>query len=101
VERPVIFALTPRAGRWNHRYLVPTDVAWPQDLISQLADEAQKEVPTPNSLRAMRPTLQQTTRRVGPEYLIIRDERLALINEKEREVLGRRPANHRRCSFVL
>src|ERR1700684_3627295 len=84
MEKPVIFALTPRAGRWNHRYLVPTHVAWSQHLLSRLADEAQKEVSDSSSLRARRQAFQQTTGRVGPEYLVVRDERLVRIGDRER-----------------
>lgn len=87
MEKPVIFALTPRAGRWNHRYLAPTHFAWSQQMLSRLGDEAQKQTSDPNSLRASRQASQQTTGRVGSEYLVVRDERLTTLTDRERRSL--------------
>ena len=46
--------------------------------------------PTLNALRAIRQASQQTTGRLGPEYLIVQDERLARIGDTERHELEAR-----------
>ncbi len=76
MEQPIVFALTPRAGQWNHRYLVPRESCWPQEVLSRLADRAREKPHGFDYVSASRKVSQPTTGRIGLELLVLHDDRL-------------------------
>lgn len=87
MEGTLMFALTPRAGRWNHRFIVPVGSRWSDQTLSRLADEA-GSVNAPASVIAARTTVvQATTGRTGEELLVLKDSRLGRLNRAAQQVV--------------
>ena len=84
MEGPVMFALTPRAGRWNHRYLVPIGSKWSQQALSTLVLKA-TENRQRSVISASTSVVQATTGRSGEEMLVLKDERLACLSPVKRD----------------
>lgn len=91
-----MFALTPRAGRWNHRFLVPSGSRWSQQALSKLV-EAAKESRQPSIISTNRSVVQATTGRTGEELLILKDERLTRLSTTARELIQKRVDDHAEC----
>lgn len=73
-----MFALTPRAGRSNHRYLVPHGTNWTEDSLTRLAALAgnRDEMITEDCISVGRQVTQDFTGRPAREFLLIQDPRL-------------------------
>jgi hypothetical protein len=79
MEMPVLFILTPRAGRWNHRYLVPSRAPWSrsEEQLGQWARWAAEREDGTDYVSVCREVSQAGDGRIGTEWLILRDARLA------------------------
>lgn len=84
MDEPMIFALTPRAGRWHHRFLIPTGAAWPQEKLGRLADQASKSSEGSDYVSFQRSVTQSTTGRTGVELVLIQDSRLRGVDSETR-----------------
>jgi hypothetical protein len=87
VEGPIIFGLTPRAGRWNHRYLIPCGATSPELLLGRLADRARKADRGDDYIAVRRNVAQTATGRAGTELLVVQDDRLRHVGNAGRERL--------------
>ncbi len=90
MEQPVVFALTPRAGHWNQRYLVPEQSAWSEKQLGQWLSQAREESHHSEYLLVRRNTCQPTTGRIGEEQIILRDPRLTSIAPTQRRDIEER-----------
>jgi hypothetical protein len=73
MEEPIVFALTPRAGRWNHRFLVPRGTSVSQGELMRIADSVGG---CSDIVSASREVQQLNSGRPGPERLVVKDSRL-------------------------
>jgi len=75
MEEPLVFALTPRGGRWNHRYLVPRNCNVSQRKLLAIAEQACSGQ-SPHVVSVSREVQQPASGRPGREILIATDSRL-------------------------
>ncbi|MHB1035012.1 MAG: hypothetical protein ACYC35_15240 [Pirellulales bacterium] len=68
---PFLIAETPRAGKWNHRFVVPLGKNVEQSEASCWCDLAAREPEGEQHLAAVRDVPQETTGRVGKEILVL------------------------------
>ena len=87
MDKPVIFALTPRASRWNHRFLVPPNAPWSRDKLSRLAESVQKMPEGEDYISIQREVVQESTGRKGMELLVCQDRRLQSMASGARDQL--------------
>ena len=70
--RPVLFAETPRAGRWNHRFLIPSHVEVDQSRLATWASRARRHDRGDDYLAAIRRNVVQASGgREGDELLVL------------------------------
>lgn len=88
MDKQMIFAMTPRAGMWNYRYLVPTGGdKWPQKELSRLADAAGKSDRGDEFLSVSQEVSQPSTGRVGSELLVVADSRIKTLRAKQDQAI--------------
>jgi hypothetical protein len=91
-QHPIVFAMTPRAGRWNHCFLVPDGSIVPHAELARLTEAALARNDLGSTLvYADREVPQTTTGRMGYELLVAHDPRLAqseTVREQIQELLS-------------
>lgn len=80
----IVFAVTPRAGRWNHRYLVPVSAHWSEGDLVQWSDQAGRRTGGERCLTVSRDVRQSSTGRTGTERVILCDPRLSALRDHPR-----------------
>lgn len=68
---PYLIAMTPRAGRWNHRYLVPPDLNLTSEVLGRLTRMADQQPQGPAWIAVSQEVQQEGGGRVGQEMLIL------------------------------
>lgn len=76
MEQPVVFALTPQGGHWNHRFLVPGQTGVSQSELLALAERARRGG-ADDIICVTREVQQVFNGRPGVELLVIMDARLS------------------------
>ncbi len=87
---PYLIAMTPRAGRWNHRYLVPPDLNLSTVVLGRLTRMAGQQPQGPAWLAVSHEVQQVGGGRVGQEMLILGDLDVQGLSPKARERLQER-----------
>lgn len=84
---PYLIAITPRAGRWNHRYLVPPDLSLSTEVLGRLTRMASQQ-PQGQAWLAVSHEVQQVGGdRTGQEMLILGDLDVDSLTPEARERL--------------
>ncbi|MEY6431172.1 hypothetical protein ABC977_01985 [Thioalkalicoccus limnaeus] len=86
--QPTFIAKTPRAGEFNHRYLVPLQHGWAETEIYALARRATGRVCGPDFLAAYRQVRQLKGGRSGEEAVILAGIDTAALGERQKVILG-------------
>ena len=85
MNQPCLIAATPRAGRWNHRFLVPPQTSFSEAEVAHWADEARRSDVGPDYLAAVRQgVVQQASGRSGIELLILVALPIERLSESDR-----------------
>lgn len=71
MDRPLLFAETPRAGRWNHRFLVPEDLDMSEEELAEEASYARQQSQGDNYLAVVREVHQPSSGRPADELLVL------------------------------
>jgi hypothetical protein len=79
--------LTPRAGRWNHRYLVSRPGFRDEKILDHLFLRSREGSDGDDLLVVRRMVFQPTTGRRGEEILLLQDARLSRMMPEQREVM--------------
>lgn len=87
---PYLIAMTPRAGRWNHRYLVPPDLNLSTVVLGRLTRMAGQQPQGPAWLAVSHEVQQVGGGRVGQELLILGDLDVQRLSHEAREHLLKR-----------
>ncbi|MGQ9770944.1 MAG: hypothetical protein ACUVQG_10335 [Thermogutta sp.] len=85
-----LFAMTPRAGRWNHRYLVPPGTVWTEKELAEQVSEADARPMGRDYVAIVRTATQTSTGRRASEMLILTDPRLAQLSPKDRDEVAKK-----------
>jgi hypothetical protein len=84
---PYLIALTPRAGRWNHRYLVPPNLNLDTTVLGRLTSMAGQEAQGMAWLAVSHEVQQVGGSRAGKEILILGDLDVERLSPEAREHL--------------
>lgn len=84
---PYLIAMTPRAGRWNHRYLVPPDLNLTSEVLGRLTRMADQQPQGPAWIAVSQEVQQEGGGRVGQEMLILGDLNVQRLSPDTREQL--------------
>ena len=84
---PYLIAMTPRAGRWNHRYLVPPDLNPSTEVLGRLTRMANQQPRGPAWLAVSHEVKQVGGGRTGQEMLILGDLNVERLTREARERL--------------
>lgn len=88
MNRLLLFAETPRAGRWNYRFLVPLTSPVSQDDLQRYASAARAKDDGPDYLSVRREgVMQMTTERKGSEMIVLAGRDLNDMSDANRERL--------------
>ncbi|MGQ9607350.1 MAG: hypothetical protein ACUVTW_14215 [Thermogutta sp.] len=87
MRRCRVFAITPRAGSRNHRYLIPPGASWPERELGELAARAYRKPDGGDYVAIARTVNQPSTGRKAKEMLILTDGGLKELNASARKVL--------------
>jgi hypothetical protein len=82
---PYLIAMTPRAGRWNHRYLVPPNLNLSTVVLGRLTGMAGQQPQGPAWLAISHEVQQVGGSRLGQEMLILGDLDVQRLNPEARE----------------
>lgn len=86
--QPTFIAKTPRAGEFNHRYLVPLQHGWAETEIYAIAQRATGRVCAPDFLAAYRQVRQLKGGRSGEEAVILAGIDTAALGERQKVILA-------------
>lgn len=89
MERPLLFAETPRAGRWNHRFLVPEELTMTEEQLAEEASRARQQHQGSNYLAVVRQVEQPSSGRTADELLVLHGVAEHLDAATRRELLKR------------
>lgn len=90
MERPLLFAETPRAGRWNHRFLVPPEAACSEERLAEQAARARQRSQGGDYLAVVRQVQQHEGGREADELLVLQGIAVDRLDAATRRVLLQR-----------
>lgn len=85
-----LFAITPRAGSRNHRYLVPPGLSWPERELAELTAQADRNPAGADYVAVARTVDQPSTGRKAKEMLILTAAGLKEVDASAREALSQK-----------
>ena len=88
--RPLLFAETPRAGRWNHRFLVPNELSMSEEQLAENAARARQRAQGADYLAVVRQVEQQDGGRMADELLVLHGVNVEHLDAATRRVLVKR-----------
>ncbi|MCA9174737.1 MAG: hypothetical protein KDB14_09665 [Planctomycetales bacterium] len=91
-DPPMLFAETPRAGRWNHRFLVPESLSLSEEQLAEQAARARRRPQGANYLAVVRSVEQPATGRAADELLVLHGVEVERLDAATRRVLLKRLA---------